>query len=149
MDTTLLLDGLIRATPDSFELEAEQIPKEWVLSGSPTSRSKTLKRSADWTSTIVVWECTAGTFQWHYGVDESILIVSGEAILLGANGEETRFGPGDVAYFPAGSCCTWRVEESVRKIAVLRETMWPIFGLTLKVCKKLMRMLGLSAKSPL
>ncbi|HTA24119.1 MAG TPA: cupin domain-containing protein [Terriglobales bacterium] len=105
-------------------------------------------RSRDWTSTVVVWDCTAGRFRWHYGQDEVILVVSGEAFLLLENGDERRFGAGDVGFFPAGTTATWRVADYIRKVAVVRETVWRPLGFCLKVWKKLLRMAGLSGKSP-
>lgn len=136
------------ADPATLELAPEPIPKEWILSGAPVARSKNLIRSRDWTSTVVVWDCTAGRFSWHYGQDEVILVVSGEAFLLLENGDERRFGAGDVGFFPAGTNATWRVAEYIRKVAVVRETIWLPLGFCLKVWKKLLRTVGLSGKSP-
>jgi len=144
-----LLRSIVMATPANFELDPEPIPQEWILSGTPISRGKNLVRSRDWTSTVVVWDCTAGRFRWHYSQDEAILVVSGEAFLLLENGEERRFGPGDVGFFPAGTTCTWRVADYIRKVAVLRETMWRPLGFCLKIWKKFLRVVGLSGKSPI
>jgi hypothetical protein len=135
--------------PVSVELDPEPLPQEWILSDAPVARSKILVRSRDWTSSVVVWDCTAGRFTWHYGQDETIFVVSGEAFLLLENGEERRFGPGEVGFFPAGTTCTWRVAENIRKVAVLRESMWPPLGFCLKGFKKVLRIIGLSGKSPL
>jgi uncharacterized cupin superfamily protein len=144
-----LLRSIVMATPADVELGPEPIPQEWILSGTPVARSKNLVRSRDWASTVVVWDCTAGSFRWHYSQDETILIISGEAFLLLENGEERRFGPGEVGFFPAGTTCTWRVAENIRKVAVLRESMWRPLGVCLKAWKKLLRIVGLSGKSPL
>lgn len=76
------------------------------------------------------------------------MVVSGEAFMKTENGER-RFGPGDLGFFPAGTSCTWRVPEGIRKIAVLREPMWRPLGFALKVCHKLLRTIGLAGKSPL
>jgi uncharacterized cupin superfamily protein len=137
------------AAPASVELESEPIPQEWILSGTPVAHSKHLVRSRDWTSSVVVWDCTPGQFRWHYSQDETILVISGEAFLLLENGEERRFGTGDVGFFPAGTRCNWRVSEHIRKVAILKESMWPPLGLCLKAWKKLLRMVGLAGKSPL
>ena len=59
------------------------------------------------------------------------------------NGEERRFGPGDVGFFPAGTTCTWRVATYILKVAVLRESIWRPLGYCLKAWKKILRMLGL------
>jgi uncharacterized protein len=144
-----ILRSIVMATPADVELDLEPIPQEWILSGTPVARSKTLARSRDWTSAVVVWDCTAGSFRWHYGQDETVLFLSGEAFLLLENGSERRFGPGDLGFVPAGTTCTWRVAGQVRKVAVVRESMWRPLGLCLKAWKKSLRMVGLAGKSPL
>jgi uncharacterized cupin superfamily protein len=143
--------SVVIATPSSIDLglELEPIPSDWVLNGTPASRSKNLARSHDWTSHIVVWECNAGSFHWHYSSDEVIIVVSGEAFMTNEKGEERRFGPGDLGFFPAGSSCKWRVPVGIRKVAVLRETMWRPLGFGLKLWNKLLRSVGLAGKSPL
>lgn len=144
-----LLRSIVMATPASVKLDPEPIPQEWILSGTPVARSKNLVRSRDWTLSVVVWDCTAGRFTWHYSQDETILVISGEAFLLLENGEERRFGPGEVGFFPSGTTCTWRVADYIRKVAVLRENMWRPLGFCLKASKKLLRIMGLAGKSPL
>ena len=141
--------SIVVATPATVELDPEPIPRDWIVSGSPQARCKKLVRSRDWTSHIVVWDCTPGAFNWHYGMDETIVIISGEAFMINDKGEERRFGPGDMAFFPAGSSCTWRVTQHLRKVGVLRESMWRPLGLGLKAWRKGLRMIGLVGKSPL
>jgi len=141
--------SIVVATPATVELEPEPIPSDWIVSGSPEARCKKMVRSRDWTSHIVVWDCTPGSFNWHYGMDEAIVIISGEAFMINHKGEERRFGPGDLAFFPAGSSCTWRVTQHLRKVGILRESMWRPLGLGLKVWHKLLRIVGLAGKSPL
>jgi len=134
---------IVIAQPTAFELSPEEMPisPNWVLSGTPTSRIKSVVRSRDWTSHVVVWECTGGTFKWRYRQDEVVVIVSGEVFITTEEGQERRLGPGDLAVFPAGSSSTWRVPERVRKVAVIRETMWWPLGLGLKVLKKLVSLI--------
>ncbi len=141
--------SVLMVDPATVELEPEPIPESWILSGTPKASSKTMARSHDWTSHTVVWECTAGRFQWHYATDESILVVSGEAFMLEEDGGERRIGPGDLGFFPAGTSCTWRVKDRIRKVAVLREPLWRPLGLALKVWHKFLRVAGFSGKSPL
>jgi uncharacterized protein len=141
--------AIVTAIPSVVELTPEPIPSEWILSGTPEARSNRIVRSHDWTSSVVVWDCTAGRFNWHYGTDEVIIVVSGEAFLLNPNGDERRFGPGDVGFFPAGTSVTWRVPKGIRKVAVLRETMWRPLGFGLKAWNKMLRVIGLSGKSAL
>ena len=92
--------SIMVATATSVVLEPEPIPSDWVLSGSPEARCKKLVRSNDWTSHVVVWDCTPGSFKWHYSMDETIIIISGEAFMINNNGEERRFGPGDRPMHP-------------------------------------------------
>ena len=144
-----LLRSIVMAVPANVELEPEPLPKEWILGGNPVARSKNLVRSRDWALSVVVWDCTPGQFRWHYSQDETILVISGVAFLQLENGDERRFGPGDVGFFPAGTTCNWRVSEHIRKVAVLKESMWRPLGMCLKAWKKLLRTVGLAGKSPI
>jgi uncharacterized cupin superfamily protein len=141
--------SIVVAAAATVELEPEPIPSDWILSGSPEARCKKLVRSRDWTSHLVVWDCTPGSFKWNYSMDETIVIISGEAFMSNDNGEERRFGPGDLAFFPAGSSCSWRVTQTLRKVGILREGMWRPLGLCLKVWRKVLRTAGLAGQSPL
>ena len=135
-------------TPAAFEggARTEPVLPRWVLSGVPITRTWNVLRSHDLTSDIVVWECTAGQFKCHYSQDETVMVVAGEVFITYENGEERRLGPGDLGFFPAGTSCIWTVPVSVRKIAVLRETMWRPVGLGLKIWKRLLRIVGISDK---
>ena len=140
---------ILITTPATVELQPEAIPPDWILSGTPVARKSKLATSHDWASSIVVWDCTAGRFHWHYMQDEAVFVISDEAFLVNANGEERRFGAGDFGFIPAGTSCTWRVSSNFRKVAVLREPMWRPLGFILKVSKKVLRAVGILDKSPL
>jgi uncharacterized protein len=144
-----LSDAIVMLTPAAVELEPEPFPPGWVVSGSPEARCKKVVRSHDRTSHIVVWDCTPGSFKWHYGMDEAIVVISGEAFMINDEGEERRFGPGDLGFFPAGTSCTWRITEHLRKVGVLRESVWRPLGLAVKAWHKFLRMVGLAGKSAL
>ena len=49
----------------------------------------------------MAWSCSAGRFNWHYTVDETVHIISGEVFVTDHKGETHRLGPGDMAFFPA------------------------------------------------
>src|SRR5438270_4770809 len=84
---------IVTATPATLDLDQlGAIPPAWVLSGNPETRSKILGRTHDWTSNIVVWECGAGSYTWHYNQDEVIIVISGEGFMTNGKGEERRFG---------------------------------------------------------
>jgi uncharacterized cupin superfamily protein len=140
---------IVTASPEDVDLEDEPIPADWIISGWPEARCKKMVRSHDYISHTVVWDCSQGSFKWQYSMDETIVIISGEALITNDEGHERRIGPGDMAFFPAGSSCTWQVTEHLRKVGVLRESLWRPLGFALKVWYKLLRMTGLVGKSAL
>lgn len=136
------LEGVIMGTAETCELSSEPINGQRIFSGSPVARSKLVARTRDWCSSLVVWDCTAGTFCWHYGQDEVIVIISGELVLLREDGTERRVSAGDYVFFPAGTVANWRVDTYVRKVALLKEPVWRPLGFALKVWNKVLRIAG-------
>jgi uncharacterized cupin superfamily protein len=135
------------ADPATVELAPNPIPQSWILEGAPQARSKQLAESADGTSMIMVWSCSAGSFTWNYAGDETVHIISGEVFVTDGDGAVRRLGPGDMAFFPAGSRSTWRIPHEVRKLAVCRHGMPRPFGTLLRAWNKLIdRATGFSAR---
>jgi mannose-6-phosphate isomerase-like protein (cupin superfamily) len=97
----------------------------------------------------MVWECTAGRFNWHYSEDETVVVISGEVFITAEKGDETRLGQGDVGFFPAGSSCIWRINDRVKKVAVLRKDMPIALGFGVRVWNKALRIAGLRGQSSL
>lgn len=114
---------IVFAFPADTDLIDDPIRSNWIVEGAPEARSKCLAQSADGTSRIVAWSCSAGRFNWQYAVDEAVHVVSGEVFVRGEGGQVRRLGPGDTAFFPAGTRAVWHVPERVRKIAVCRYSM--------------------------
>jgi uncharacterized cupin superfamily protein len=110
---------------DLTGLEPSPIVKDWIVEGAPEATARMLMEARDGISYTVVWDCTAGSFRWRYGRDETVFIVSGEVFITDDSGEERRLGEGDMAFFPAGSSAMWRVPTRVRKLAVLRRITVP------------------------
>jgi uncharacterized protein len=133
----------------SVDLEPAPISPDWVLAGRPEARSKMLVKSHDRTSSITVWECTAGRFNWHYSEEETVVVISGEVFITTEKGEERRLGQGDMGFFPAGSSCTWRINDRVKKVAILRKDLPPLLGIGVRAWHKLLRTVGLRGQSPL
>jgi uncharacterized protein len=106
-----------------MDLKATAITPGWIISGKPETGAKEFARSRDRTSHAMVWECTAGRFNWHYNKDEGLVVITGEAFISYDDGEERRIGPGDIVFFPSGTSATWRVPDYIRKVAFLRHTM--------------------------
>lgn len=119
----------------------------WVLAGQPRARMGEVARSADGTCVTVVWECTAGTFEWHFGVDETVHIIEGEVTVADARGNERTLRPGDIGFFPVGGKTIWKVETHVRKMAVCRHAMPAPLGFALRAFNKLKSLAGMGAGS--
>ena len=146
---TNIVQSIVRAAPARVDLTDSPIPPDWIRAGSPKAWNKEIAYSRDRMSQIFVWECSAGLFIWHYSKDESLVVISGEAFITTENGQELRLGPGDVAFFPAGTTCTWRVPGPLRKVAVMREPMWRPLGLAVKAWNRVLRMVGLRGRPSL
>jgi uncharacterized cupin superfamily protein len=130
------------------DLGPSPICASWIHSGKPEARSKLLAKSYDGTAYVVVWECTAGRFEWHYFEDETVTVVSGEVYISTENGER-RLGQGDMAFFPAGCSCEWRVPDRVRKVAVMRKSLGYPLGFGVRALYKLLSVAGLREQSSL
>lgn len=118
-------------------LRPAPITASWILEGTPTARNAQLFRNQDWSSWTMMWECTHGRFNWFYDIDETVHIVEGEVVITADGQPPRRLGPGDVAFFPAGSHAVWYVERYVRKIAFCRRTIPAPIDLLIKVYRKL------------
>ncbi len=125
------------SVPAEMELRPAPIAARWVIEGNPVARSRRLAASPDTTSSTMVWTCTPGKFHWYYTVDETLYILEGEVFVTNEKDEVRRLGPGDIAFFPAGSHSVWHVTKDLRKIAFCRQSM-PLFaGLGLRAFNKL------------
>lgn len=123
---TIMFDQIITAKVMDTELDSAPFPQEWVLDGQPKAYNKQIASSSDGGLRIIVWACTVGRFRWHYAENEMLHIVSGEVFILDHTGAERRLGPGDTAFFPAGSSSIWRVTQEVRKLAVCHDPLLSI-----------------------
>ena len=127
---------VVFAVPADADLTPDPIRPHWIIEGTPQARSKRLAQSADGTSMIMAWACTPGRFVWHYAVDETLHIMSGEVFVTDEKGEVRRVGPGDMVFFPAGSRSIWHVTKEVKKLAVCRHSMPRPLGTLLRVWNK-------------
>jgi uncharacterized cupin superfamily protein len=139
---------VVAAAIDDLELEPAPIRREWVLRGDPQARVSTHSAAGDRQATTAVWDCTAGTFRWYFGWDETVVIVDGAVHVLAEDGSERTLHAGDIAYFPAGSWATWHVEKYVRKVAFCRRQFPAPVAIALRVGARMRRELtraGLAA----
>ena len=112
--------SFIGACPHSLELKPLPIEPAWVLAGDPKARAASHSKAEDECAATGVWDCTAGTFRWFFGWDETVVILEGEVHVTAEDGTERTLRRGDVAYFKGGTWATWRIDTYVKKIAFLR-----------------------------
>ena len=127
------------ASGTGVELEPNPIEPDWVHDGSPQARSRLLSRSADGLAMTMEWDCTAGEFEWHYDIDETIYLLEGSALIGDGHSPPRRFGPGDVIFFQQGTVAHWQVNSYVRKVAFWRRPVPKAVGLGLRAGTKLQR----------
>jgi uncharacterized protein len=103
--------AIVIADPSSVALGPAPIDPGWILEGTPEARARELARSGDGTSVVAAWSCTAGRFRWHYRVDETVHIISGEVFVTKEDGAERRLGgfpPRSASWRCAGTHCRSR-----------------------------------------
>lgn len=106
-----------------MELNCAPINPDWILEGQPFARASQQSASGDGAAYTAVWDCTAGTFRWYFGWDETVVILEGEVHVTDENGVTQTLRQGDVGYFVGGTWATWKVDNYVRKVAFMRRTL--------------------------
>lgn len=105
------------------EMKSLPIEPSWVISGDPQARFCAHSQAADKFASTGVWDCTAGTFRWFFGWDETVVILEGEVHIRAEDGSERTLSAGDVGYFRGGTWATWHIDNYVKKIAFVRKPM--------------------------
>lgn len=113
----------VAATADSMKMEPSPIKPDWIISGQPTARVANHSQSPDKWSQTALWDCTAGTFNWHFDWDETVIILDGDVHVTSQSGQVNTLRVGDVAYFAAGSRAVWQIDDYVRKLAFVRRPL--------------------------
>lgn len=131
--------AIVVARPDVASLVDSPIRPSWIISGSPVAKVQELSRSTDKTTVTSHWSCTAGTFNWYFGMDETVHILEGEVIVKKPGEAPMTLSAGDVALFRNGTWCVWHVPVSVRKICVCRHSLPVAGGFLLRALKFLGR----------
>ncbi len=111
----------VAASPDAADMKPAPIEPGWIISGDPQARAGAHSKAEDQCAATGVWDCTAGTFRWFFGWDETVVILEGEVHVTAEDGTQRLLRAGDIAYFKGGTWATWRIDTYVRKIAFLRK----------------------------
>ena len=131
--------ALIETTNLAVNLTPRPIEPSWIIEGQPDARWCVLSQSADGLASTMVWECSAGKFNWYYDFDETVLILEGSIVLESDTMPSKRYAAGDVIFFKDGAHAKWHVEGHVKKLAFCRKTQPVWLGFALRVVGKLKR----------
>lgn len=137
LEQTISIEGARALRHDSHGLFPAPIPRAWILEGNPVARKKQLAASSDRLAITLMWDCTAGRFNWSYDDDEVIHVLEGSVIIENAAGVRRRLQAGDTFLFPAGSRYHWTVPNYIRKIAFL----YPPLSREMRVIRGVLRRL--------
>ena len=97
----------------------------WI--SKPIARNKFLSRSADDTACTYIWDCTAGKFNWHYEVDETVYVLEGRVVINDPTGNSRTLKPATRSSFREAQKAEWTVDCYVRKVAFLRTPLpWQV-----------------------
>jgi len=129
------------------EMQSCPIKPAWIIEGAPVARNCILSRSEDGGACTLLWDCSAGVFNWHYDIDETVYVLEGAVIVTDDDGVEHRLEAGDHALFQAGSHAVWRVESYVKKVAFCRSPVSRPIMFVSRAVRKLGRMTGLGRRS--
>jgi uncharacterized cupin superfamily protein len=93
----------------------------WIKSGTPKFMVAETSNVATVGVTTGLWSCDGpGVFEWTYGTDETIHLIEG-AVEIEYMGKTLKLGPGDTAFFRAGTQATWTVRERAFKSFILHD----------------------------
>ena len=121
------------------DLTPDPINASGIIAGDPIARSKLLHLTPDKHYSVALWDCTAGTFRWHYYYDEVVHILEGEVTVHEDNGNVLTLQAGDIALFPRGASNVWTVPHYVRKVAINRFHKPTLLELPKKIVARVFR----------
>jgi len=138
----------IAATHMHVPLAPAPLDPSWIIAGTPTARCVMVSAGRDGTPPTFVWECTPGSFVWHYRAEETIHFVEGAAVLDDGTGPR-RVGPGDIVFIRGRSKVRWDIEQTVRKFAFLTPSLPLPVALLMKGLRRAKRFVqGANGEAP-
>lgn len=69
-------------------------------------------------SSLDVWECGPGEFEWQVEFNQSACVLSGQAEVDFADGRQILLTPGHAVFFPEGLHGRWIVKDTIRMVTV-------------------------------
>ena len=93
----------------------------WIKSGQPQFFHAVTAEVRPAGVSSGLWVCDGpGVFEWRYGTDETVHLLEGH-VEIHYLGEILKLGPGDTAFFRAGTQALWKVEQRVYKSFILHD----------------------------
>jgi hypothetical protein len=117
LEQTISIEGARELRLDALGLAPAPISGAWIRDGNPVARNKRLTGGNGTLPSTVMWDFTAGRFDWFYDDDEVAHVLEGSAVIEDSAGVRRRLQTGDTFLFPAGSRYQWNVSNYIRKIA--------------------------------
>jgi uncharacterized protein len=117
LEQTISIDGARELRFDAHGLTPAPIRRAWIIEGNPVARDRLLVGRTGQLPSTIMWDCTAGRFDWLYQDEEVAHVLEGFVIIEDATGAQQMLHAGDTFLFPAGSRYQWTVPNYVRKIA--------------------------------
>ena len=106
------------------ELKHFPIRPSWIIEGAPIARAAILSEgSTDRSAFTIMWDCTAGRFNWFYSIDETVYILEGDVSLKFPSGATRQLVAGSSHFFARGTQAEWQVHNYVRKVAFCHEPL--------------------------
>ncbi len=66
---------------------------------------------------VGIWEATAYSEKIDkYAADEIMFVLEGSVTIIGEDGDENTFGPGDCCFMPRGFSGVWKQSETMEKL---------------------------------
>jgi uncharacterized cupin superfamily protein len=62
-----------------------------------------------------IWAKEASEFPWYYDQPETCYILDGHVIVTPDGGSPVEIAQGDLATFPQGMACTWKITRDIKK----------------------------------
>jgi uncharacterized cupin superfamily protein len=109
-------------------MESAPINPQWIIEKSPKARCAVIAQGNGVTSGY--WDCTAGTFLWHYEKNEVIKILEGKVALRDVSDPKKTYvhlNPPSVVQIEAGAVIEWTVTQYVLKFYVESEPNRSLF----------------------
>lgn len=107
-----------RSVATDDDLAPRPIDPTWIVAGTPQARARALDFGEGRMISAMIWESTAGTFDWRYGSDEVIHVLTGEAELTMADGTIKPIKAGDTVFFPGHQIVRWHIPAYLKKVAL-------------------------------